>query len=474
MNKLRKTAGISKNDELILKIDDYSAAGEGIGHANDCSFFVKNALLNEKVRVAVTKVKSSYAYAGIIEIIDESDDRREPECRFYRQCGGCNIQHMSYDEQLRFKVGKVENALHKLAGINKRVDEVIAAEKQYRYRNKAQYPVGYSKEGETAAGFYAARSHNIIAIDDCMIEPEINAVINSSILDYCKINNILPYDEQTHTGLLRHIMIRHGFKTGEIMICAVLNSLPSVKEVFEALFPDLDLTVKKYNQKNGVDYKLSSFVLNYNNKKTNVIMGDVNEVAAGREYILDEMNGIQYAISANSFYQVNHDQAELLYKKALELAEIKPEDVVFDIYCGAGTIGLYFAKEAKEVYGIEIVPEAVKMADFNARLNNISNISFYCGDADSATGQIYMDKGIKPDVVVVDPPRKGCSEEMLDLIAALCPSRLIYVSCDPATMARDLKILTDTGDFIIKKVVAVDQFCQNYHVECVVLITRNM
>lgn len=470
---MKKNFDFKKNDEFILDIDDNGSKAEGIGRVNGYSFFVKDVIKGERIKAGVTKLKKNYGYARCLEIIQKSLNRVVPECRYYKHCGGCNIQHMSYKAQTEYKLDKINSALIKIGGLNVRAEKLIAADNEYRYRNKAQYPVGYSEKGEMIAGLYSERSHKIVGVDDCLLEPKINAYIIKRIVAFCKKNGIKAYKEEKHSGLLRHIMIRHGFKTGEIMVGLVVNTLKRADLYFLSdLFSELNEEINLFNAKNSLKYNFSSFVVNYNNDKTNVVMSEKTEVIYGENYILDEMNGIGYAIGANSFYQVNHEQAEKLYQEVLNIAELNQTDIVYDMYCGAGTIGLYLANHVKQVYGAEIVKEAVEMAKFNASLNHIENAEFFCGSADDVAAMLYKEKGIIPNVIVVDPPRKGCSGEMLFNILEIAPEKIVYVSCDPATMARDLKILSESGNYEVQKVVGVDQFCQTFHVESIALLSK--
>lgn len=462
-----------KNDIVDLYIDDNASSTEGIGHIDGYSFFVKDTIKGENIKAVITKANKSYGFAKCIEIKKPSEYRINAKCKYYNRCGGCNLQHMSYDGQLKYKQDKIKNALRKIAGINyDREIELLASKNEFRYRNKAQYPVGYDKSGNITVGFYSPRSHDIVSIDDCLLEPEINSFIVRCILKFLNSNNISAYDEATHSGLIRHIMIRHADKTGEIMVCLVINAEKYYKTyIWNKLYDEINEEIKKFNIKNSLKYMFLSFLLNFNNKKSNVIMGDITYLISGKEHIIDEMNGLKYAISANSFYQVNRNQAEILYDSAIKMANIGKEDIVFDMYCGTGTIGLYMAKRASYVYGVEIVEEAVKMAELNKKLNNIDNIEFFCGSADDLSKELY-NKGIKPNVIVIDPPRKGCSMEMIESILKIYPDRLVYISCDVATQARDLKLLLKDTDYKIEEIKGVDQFCQTGHVESVVLMTR--
>lgn len=470
---MKDKLSFKKNDEINLEIEDNGSMAEGIGRADGYSFFVKNVIKGERIRAVVTKLKKNYGYAKCISLIEASKDRVVPKCSYYKKCGGCNIQHMSYKKQLNYKLDKINSALDKIAGLKIRADEIIAADEEYRYRNKAQYPVGYSEKGEMIAGFYSERTHQIVEIADCILEPEINKDIIKTVLNFCERNKITAYNEEEHSGILRHIMIRHAVKTGQIMISLVINAIGfSDYDKLSGLMSELNNIINLFNSKNSSKYEFSSFVMNYNNKKTNVIMGDSTDLIHGKNYIVDEMNGMNYAISANSFYQVNHHQAEKLYREAAKMAGLKKTDVVFDMYCGTGTIGLYLSGMVKKVYGAEIVPEAIEMAKFNAKLNSIDNAEFFCGSADEVSKILYQERGIIPDVIVVDPPRKGCSSEMLRLMLDIGPDKILYISCDPATMARDLKVLCEDNLYRVEKVIGVDQFCQTFHVETVVLMSR--
>ena len=463
--------GFKKNDIIELIIDDNGSNTEGIGHIGNYSFFVKDTIKGEKIRAVVTKLNKNYGFAKCIEIISPSKYRIEPKCEYYKRCGGCNLQHMSYEGQIEYKKNKILNTLRKIAGINLDNIDIILSENEFRYRNKAQYPVGYDKDGMIKAGFYASRSHNIVPIRDCILEPEINSKIIEAVLQFCDRNNLTAYNEILNEGDIRHIMIRHT-DNFEIMVCLIINTKKNKEQFFwKECFDKINEEIKIYNKNNSLNYRFLSFNLNFNNKKTNVIMGEKTENIIGNPYILDSMNGINYAISVNSFYQVNAKQAAKLYEIAARMADINSDDVVFDMYCGTGTIGLYLAKYAKCVFGVEIVKEAIEMANYNKKINKTDNIEFMCGSADIVLNKLYND-GIMPNIIVVDPPRKGLSTDMIDNILRSAPQKIVYISCDIATLARDLKILLNDGVYKLKEFVGVDQFCQTGHVETVALLSK--
>ena len=456
-----------KNQQLTVTITDCGNDGEGIGKVDGYTLFVKDAIIGDEVLVGITKAKKNYAYARLIEIITPSPDRVEPKCPFHKQCGGCQIQAMSYEKQLSFKENKVRNNLIRIGGfleekISAVMEPIIGMEDPFRYRNKAQYPVGTDKEGNLITGFYAGRTHNIIANTDCLLGQANNQHILKEILAFMKDEGITAYDEKTQKGLVRHILIREGFASKEIMVCLVINGnkLPSANLLVERLknLPDLG-------------ERITSICVNVNKENTNVILGREVQVLSGKGYITDSIGGIKFQISPLSFYQVNPVQTEKLYSKALEYAQLTGEETVWDLYCGIGTISLFLAQKAKQVYGVEIVEQAIDDAKHNAEINGIENAQFYVGKAEEVLPEKYEKEQIYADVIVVDPPRKGCDEACLETMIKMQPKRIVYVSCDSATLARDLKYLCGIG-YELERVRAVDQFCHTGHVECVTLLQR--
>ncbi|HEX3077324.1 MAG TPA: 23S rRNA (uracil(1939)-C(5))-methyltransferase RlmD [Lachnospiraceae bacterium] len=460
----RKRFALEKNDEIEVVIDGLGSEGEGIAHVDGYALFIKEALVGEKARVKIMKTKKSYGYARLIEILEPSPHRVEPRCVVARQCGGCQLQHLSYEEQLRFKQSKVTECLKRIGHFGEEIDAIIepiiGMETPYYFRNKAQFPVGRGKEGSIVTGFYASRTHSIIDTSHCYIQAEGNEELLTIVKDYMNEEGIEPYDEENHKGLVRHILTRIGFVTGEIMVCLIINGkqLPHAERLVERLASVKGMTSISYN---------------INTDKTNVIMGDKVVTLWGQPYITDYIGDIKYQISPLSFYQVNPVQTKRLYETALEYANLKGNEIVWDLYCGIGTISLFLAQKAKQVYGVEIVPQAIDDAKRNAEINGITNAEFFVGAAEEIMPQKYKESNgsMSADVIVVDPPRKGCDEALLDTIVKMQPERVVYVSCDPATLARDLRYLCDRG-FELKRVRAVDQFGHSGHVETVALLSQ--
>lgn len=454
--------------------------GEGIGKYDGMTFFVKDALIGDEIIARATKVKKQYGYARVEEITKPSPHRVEPECPLHRSCGGCQIQALSYAEQLSFKEQKVRNNLIRLGGfteedINGIMLPIVGMDQPYRYRNKAQFPIGESREGHVIAGFYASRTHSIIPVNDCKLGVEVNQPILQMISDWMEKNHIRPYREEDGSGLVRHVLIRYGFTTKEIMVCLIINGTQ---------IPDESGLVQRLTTLEG----MTSISLNSNCEKTNVILGQTTRCIWGQPYITDYIHlrntsdfsrtdtAIAYRISPQSFYQVNPEQTEKLYSTALEFAGLTGRESVWDLYCGIGTISLFLSQKAKQVYGVEIVPQAIEDAKNNAVLNGITNAEFFVGKAEEVLPQFYEQQSKEeamchPDVIVVDPPRKGCDEVCLNTMLAMKPERIVYVSCDSATLARDLRILVD-GGYELKKVQAFDQFAHTVHVETVCLLSR--
>ena len=449
-----------KKDDLIeLTIEDLGVDGEGIGKVDGMAIFVKDAVPGDRVQAKVMKMKKSYGYARLMQVLDPSPERMEPRCAFARQCGGCQLQAMTYEAQLDFKAKKVWNHLIRIGGITDLAKpEIIGMDDPWRYRNKAQFPFGTDKEGNPVTGFYAARSHNIIPCTECWLGVEENKVILEKILDHLKTYHISTYDEVSGKGLLRHVLIRKGFTTGEVMVCLILNgrTMPKLTELVDSLREVLGMT---------------SITINVNTKNTNVIMGTEMISVWGQDYITDYIGNIKYQISPLSFYQVNPVQTKKLYETALEYADLKGNETVWDLYCGIGTISLFLAQKAGKVYGVEIVPQAIDDARQNAKLNGIENAEFFVGKAEEVLPEKYEKEGIYADVIVVDPPRKGCDTAALETMVKMKPERIVYVSCDSATLARDVKWLGERG-YEVKKVKACDMFPGTVHVETVVLLSN--
>ena len=483
-----------KDDIITVAIEDMGTDGEGIGKIDGFTFFIKDALIGDVVEAKVMKAKKNYAYARMINIITPSKDRTQPVCEYHKQCGGCQIQALNYKSQLLFKENKVKNNLLRIGGfdnslLDKVMEPIVGMERPYHYRNKAQFPVGVNKEGDTITGFYAGRTHVIISNTDCALGVSDNKDILEAILSYMKNNKITPYNEITAKGLVRHILIRKGFTSGQIMVCIIVNDKKYAKDKL----PNEDRLIEALTQING----MTSISVNINTEKTNVIMGRKCRTIWGGDTItdvihtrtLDEINsgkddlsdadrvGITFAISPLSFYQVNPVQTEKLYSLALEYAGLTGNETVWDLYCGIGTISLFMAQKAKQVYGVEIVEQAIEDAKKNTQNNNITNAKFFVGKAEEVLPKFYKEADasehdmLHPDVICVDPPRKGCDEACLETMVQMSPKRIVYVSCDSATLARDLKYLCEHG-YVLKKVRPVDQFAHTTHVETVVLLSK--
>ena len=450
---------MKKDDIIELTIEDLGIDGEGIGKADGMALFVKDAVVGDWIRAKIMKMKKNYGYARLLEVLEQSPVQCTSRCEFARQCGGCQLQAMTYEAQLDFKAKKVWNHLTRIGGLTDlEVPEIMGMEEPWRYRNKAQFPFGTDKEGNVVTGFYAARSHNIIPCTECWLGVEENREILEKILAHLKKFWIPAYDEKTGKGLLRHVLIRKGFTTGEVMVCLILNgkTMPKMEQLVESLREIPGMT---------------SITINVNTKNTNVIMGTEMISVWGRDYITDYIGNIKYQISPLSFYQVNPVQTRKLYETALEYADLKGNETVWDLYCGIGTISLFLAQKAGKVYGVEIVPEAIADAKINAKLNGITNAEFFVGKAEEVLPEKYKNEGIYADVIVVDPPRKGCDPAALETMVKMQPERIVYVSCDSATLARDVKWLGEHG-YEVKKVKACDMFPGTVHVETVVLLQR--
>ena len=460
---------MQKNDTAVIEITDIGVGGEGIGKLDGYTLFVKDAVIGDRVEVKVIKAKKNYGYGRLMRVIDPSPHRVEPRCRFARQCGGCQIQEMSYERQLEFKQKKVYDDLVRIGDfdpelIGRVMEPVVGMDDPFGYRNKAQFPFGTDREGNPVTGFYAGRTHDIIANTDCALGVPVNRNILEIILAFMKKYQIPSYNEKTGDGLIRHALIRYGFVTKEIMVCLIINGsgIPHADELIRQLQAIPGMT--------GVS-------VSENTRRDNVIMGETYRVLWGKGYITDYIRKIRYQISPLSFYQVNPVQTEKLYSLALEYADLKGGETVWDLYCGIGTISLFLAQKAGKVYGVEIVPQAIEDARWNAELNGIKNAEFFVGKAEEVLPAFYEQKRaegsaeIHADVIVVDPPRKGCDGKLLDTIVKMAPEKVVYVSCDPVTLARDLKILCANG-YELVKVRPVDQFPMSVHVETVVLLSK--
>ena len=448
-----------KNDIVTLKIEDCGIDGEGIGKADGFTVFVKDAVIGDTVRAKIMKAKKNYGYGRLEEIITPSPDRVEPKCQFARQCGGCQLQALSYEKQLEFKTSKVRGHLERIGGFTDiPMEKILGMDQPFHYRNKAQFPVGKSKDGRIITGFYAGRTHSIIENRDCALGVTRNKEVLDRVIAYMEKFHIQPYDENTGKGLVRHVLIRYGFFTDEMMVCLIINGekLPGEEALVKSLC-QIPETV--------------SVMVNVNKKRNNVILGEKVRLLWGQPYITDKIGEISYQISPLSFFQVNPYQTGRLYGKALEYAQLSGNETVWDLYCGIGTISLFLAQKAKMVRGVEIIPAAIENAKENACLNGFDNTEFFVGKAEEVLPEQFARTGERADVIVVDPPRKGCDETLLSTIIKMQPDRVVYVSCDSATLARDLKYLCERG-YELKKVCPVDMFPNTVSVETVVLLSH--
>lgn len=447
---------INKNDDIKLNIEAMTSEGSAVGRYNGMAVFVRGAVAGDEIIAHIIKTSKRYAVGIVKEIITPSPSRIESDCEVSSRCGGCSFRNMTYEEELKYKKSRVEDALVRIGHIETRVNDVVGAQSINRYRNKAQYPVEIY-DGVLTAGFYAYKSHRVIPCMSCALQPvEFEAILEAFAV-WVKANDITSYDEKTGKGVLRHIYIRKAFATGEIMVCAVINC--------DSL-PNSEMLITELIKIDGV----KSICFSVNRENTNVILGKKTKVIFGSPTITDKLLGKSFVISPESFYQVNHEQCERLYSKACEYAQLTGNETVVDLYCGAGTIGLTLSDNARTVFGIEIVKQAVENAKINAKINNITNAEFFCGDAYEGAKELKK-RGISPDVVVLDPPRKGCQRELFDIIEGMNPSRIVYVSCDASTLARDLQILQEKGYKTIEA-TPFDLFPRTPHVETVALLER--
>ena len=458
MNMEKVKAPINKNDVLDVTFEDLTHDGAGVAKVGGYPIFVSNGLPGEQAKIKIVKVKKGYGYGRILEFYTKSPDRVEPACPIYKQCGGCQLQHLTYEAQLKFKQKQVKEVLTRIGKLeNITVHPVLGMNNPWKYRNKSQVPVGEMEDG-LVAGFYQQRSHTIINMEECLIQAEENDRVVQGVKQIAGKYGIKAYNEETHTGMLRHIVTRYGRQTKDVMVVLITRTeeLPQQERIIAEIYNTFP--------------QVKSIIQNINSKRTNVIFGEKTKVLWGDEYLYDSIGGIQFAISARSFYQVNPEQTKVLYDKALEYTNLTGEETVIDAYCGIGTISLFLAQKAKKVYGVEIIPEAIDDAKRNVKLNKMNNVQFRVGKAEEIIPAWFKD-GIKADVIVVDPPRKGCDIELLDTITEMKPKRVVYVSCNPGTLARDLRILED-GGFKTVEVQPVDMFPHSNHVESVVLMSR--
>ena len=472
---------MKKNEVFTTVIQDMSEDGAGIGRTDGYTWFIKDTVIGDVVEASAMKMKKHYGFARLVRILTPSPHRVEAKCPVARQCGGCQLQAMSYEEQLRFKERKVYNNLKRIGGLSGlllpeekgqenlegtekkreetvRMEPIIGMEEPWRYRNKAQFPFGRDKDGRIIAGFYAGRTHCIVENEDCLLGVEENREILDIIRNFMNEYKIEPYNEELHRGLVRHVLIRKGFRTGELMVCLILNGTE---------LPKKEILVERLLRIAG----MTSISFNINREKTNVILGKEIVNLYGPGYITDYIGNVKYRISPLSFYQVNPVQTERLYGTALEYAGLTGDETVWDLYCGIGTISLFLAQKAKQVYGVEIVPQAIDDARGNAEINGMENVEFFVGKAEEVLPEQYEKNQVYADVIVVDPPRKGCDEKCLETIVRMGPKKVVYVSCDSATLARDVKYLGEKG-YEVKRVRCVDMFPQSGHVETVVLLSK--
>lgn len=448
-----------KNDIVTITITDMNHDGEGIGKLDGYTLFIKDSVIGDTIEAKLIKVKKTYGYARLEKIIEPSPYRINAECKVARQCGGCQLQTFSYDAQLRYKENKVKSCIERIGGIqNYTLEPIIGMEQRFHYRNKAQYPVGRNKEGRIIIGFYAGRTHSIIETETCLLGMGEDHKILTIIKQFMEQYKINPYDEKSQQGLIRHILIRRSYHTGQIMVCLVINGQK---------LPHSNILIKKLREIK----EISSIMINQNEENTNRIMGNKAEVLWGEGYIIDTIGEIKFQISPLSFFQVNPIQTQKLYDKVLQYAQLTGEETVWDLYCGIGTISLFLAQKARKVYGVEIVPDAVKDAKENAKQNKIENVEFLLGKAEEIVPKWFEEHQEKADIIVLDPPRKGCDIELLNTIEKMHPKRIIYVSCDPATLARDLKILDEKG-YQTQKVQPIDLFGETVHCEVCVELCR--
>lgn len=451
---------LRKNDLAELTVTGMTAEGSGVGRVDGMAVFVAASAPGDRLSVRIIKVSKHYAVGRVEKILEPSPSRIAVDCGVFRPCGGCVYRHLDYARECEIKRQKVEDALQRIGGLEGfSAEPILAAQETDRYRNKAQLPIGTGADGKLCVGFFAQRSHRIVPCTDCLLQPKEFSVITESFLEWANGRGLSAYDEATHRGVLRHLCLRQARATGELMVCIVCNgdALPGERELAERLTADVP--------------QIKSIVLNVNRERTNVILGERCRTVWGQDFITDRLGGVSFCISPLSFYQVNHDQTERLYALARREASLTGRELLLDLYCGTGTIGLFMASDARRVIGAEIVTQAVENAKENAARNGIANAEFLCADAAEAA-QMLAERGESPDIVVVDPPRKGCSEDLLRTVAErMNPQRIVYVSCDPATLARDVKLLGGMG-YRLVRATPVDLFPRTCHVETVALLTR--
>lgn len=449
---------IAKNQLYEIEITSMTNEGNGVGRIDDIAVFVPQTAVGDRCIVKIVKVLKNYCFAKVEEIIVASIDRIEPDCDVFSKCGGCSYRHISYESELRIKEDIVKNAFLRIGKIDTKVEPIIGSERQIGYRNKAQFPVGKDLNGNVISGFYSKRSHRIVSADNCLLQDDVFSNIKNDIIAFIKEKNISVYDETANKGLIRHIYIRRAEKTNEIMVCLVISERKfAYKDEF------INMLLLRYPD-------ITSIVLNINTQNTNVILGKEYKTIYGKDYITDIVCGVKIRISAASFYQVNRDQAEILYTTAINLAKFDSDDTLIDLYCGTGIIGLVCANKVKKLIGVEIIPQAIENAKENAKINNIDNAEFLCSDAGQAAKYLAENK-VSPDVIILDPPRKGIDQNVIDAIEKMSPKRVVMISCNPATAARDCGLLKEKG-YETLKIIPVDMFPRTTHVETVVLLSR--
>ncbi len=449
---------LKKNQIVEMAITDMTAEGNGVGHYDGIAVFVPSTAVGDILSVKIVKVNKSYAYGIIDKILVPSDDRIETDCKVSGKCGGCLFRHISYESELKIKEKMVCDAFTRIGKLNPEFEEILPCESRNYYRNKVQYPVA-EINGKAVCGFYARRSHRVVPFTSCRLQEQIFEDIANDIIDFINENKIPAYNEETHKGTVRHIFLRRGFHSGEVMVCLIVRN-------------DITFKLKKMSEFLESKYScIKSVMININADNTNVILGRENILISGSETIRDTMCGNIIELSLHSFYQVNTKQAENLYSIAKDYANLKGGELLLDLYCGAGTIGLSMADKVEKVIGVEIIPQAVENAKKNAKLNNIENAEFICGDASEIALKLAK-QNTAPDIIVLDPPRKGCDIATLESVVKMSPEKIVMISCNPSTAARDCKILNEMG-YNTEKVRAVDMFAGTGHVECVVLLSRN-
>ncbi len=450
---------LQKNQIIELNIDAISSEGSGVGKYEGMAVFVPHTAVGDRIIARILKAKKTYAFAKVEELLIASPDRITPECAVSKQCGGCVYCHISYEAELKAKEQRVKDAIERIGGIDTVINPIVGSDRESRYRNKAQIPVGFPKDGKVKMGFFASHSHRIVECEDCKLQPEEFLIAQNVLRNFIDEYKISVYNEETHKGLVRHLYLRKGEATNELMICVVVNGsgIPNENKLVESFIAELPNT--------------KTVIINSNKERTNVVLGKEYRTLYGEGFITDILCSLKFKLSPQSFYQVNREGAEKLYSIAKDYAELKDDDMLLDMYCGTGTIGLSMAKTCGSLIGVEIVPEAIEDAKKNAERNGIDNARFICGDASVAADKLKSE-GVTPDVIVLDPPRKGCQRELIETVAEMSPERVVYVSCDPATLARDLKIFYEMG-YKTLEVTPVDMFPRTAHCESVAKLYRS-